>query len=188
VSTIRLKAKAGFGRPFVTAVEDAWERRATSVAIEAARKVIGGGIIPAGTPIGRLGNAEWGWIVAAILFGWISTRAEQAVAEEIDTELAVRMTGLDPEPWDAGVVASILPELVEISNVDWTLPLGQLPREAVIDFLMKATRLIRKAEIARDLSSRWVTQKSAGAVAREANAAAGGPLMTPDEFNDDIGI
>ena len=188
MSTFRLKAKAGFGRPSVTAVEDAWERRATSVAIGAARKVIGG-VIPAGTPIGRLGNAEWGWIVAAILFGWISTRAEQAVAEQIDTELALRMTGLDPEPWDAGVVASILPELAEISSIDWTLPLALLPREAVIDFLMTATRLIRKGEIARDLSGRGITQKSAAsAIAREANAAADEPLMAANEFNDDIGI
>ena len=39
------------------------------------------GPIPPGTPIGRLGDVEWGWIVAAILFGWIATRAEQATAE-----------------------------------------------------------------------------------------------------------
>ena len=31
-------------------------------------------------------TVEWGWIVAAILFGWISTRAEQATTENIDTE------------------------------------------------------------------------------------------------------
>jgi hypothetical protein len=50
-------------------------------------------------------------------------------------------------------------------------------------------RLIRKAEVARDLSSCGVTrQSSTDVIAREANAAAGGPLMTPDEFNDEIGI
>jgi hypothetical protein len=64
-----------------------------------------------------------------------------------------------------------------------------LPREAVIDFLMTATRLIRKAEIARDLSSRGVTRKSAAStIACEANALGGGLLMAPDEFNDDNGI
>ena len=101
-----------------------------------------------------------------ILFGWISTRAEQAIAEEIDTELAVRMTGLDPEPWDAGAVASILPELAETSDIDWTMPLAQWPRETMIDFLLTATRLIRKAEIARDLSEPRHHQKSSAGVDR----------------------
>jgi hypothetical protein len=42
---------------------------------------------------------------------------------------------------------------------------------------------------ARDLSDKGVTQKSsASTVARRTNAAAGGPLMTPDELNDEIGI
>ena len=54
--------------------------------------------------------------------------------------------------------------------------------------LLTAIRLIRKAEIARDLSDTGITRKSTPAViAREANAAAGGPLMTPDEFNEEIG-
>ena len=63
------------------------------------------GPIPPGTPIGRLGEIEWGWLVAAILFGWISTRAQQAAAEQLDAEQTIRMTGLDPDPWDAGAVA-----------------------------------------------------------------------------------
>ena len=43
--------------------------------------------------------------------------------------------------------------------------------------------------IARDLSGRGVTQKSSAAtVARQANAAAGGPLMAPGELNDEIPI
>jgi hypothetical protein len=43
--------------------------------------------------------------------------------------------------------------------------------------------------IARDLSEKGITRKSsADSIARQANAAAGGPLMTPDEFNDKIGI
>jgi hypothetical protein len=50
-------------------------------------------------------------------------------------------------------------------------------------------RLTRKAMIARDLSEKGVTrQSSASTIARQANAAAGGPLMTPDELNDEIGI
>ena len=70
------------GQVSPSALDDEWQRRATAAAIEAARGVVKiDGAIPPGTPIGRLGNTEWGWLVAAILFGWISTRAEQAVAE-----------------------------------------------------------------------------------------------------------
>ena len=98
------------------------------------------------------------------------------------------MTGLDPDPWDAGAVASILPELGNY-EIDWSLPLGQWSRETMVDFLTKALSLVRKAVIARDLSERGITrQASSSAIARGANAAAGGPLMTPDELNDEIGF
>jgi hypothetical protein len=40
-----------------------------------------------------------------MLFAWISKRAEQAACEQLDTEQTIRLTGLDPEPWDAGAVA-----------------------------------------------------------------------------------
>jgi hypothetical protein len=187
MGVMRRRAKK-IGQPSDATIDDAWQRQATRAAIDAAQKVIKDGAIPAGTPIGRLGDVEWGWLVSAVLFGWISTRAEQAVAEEINTELTVRMTGLDPDPWDAGVVVAILPELAETS-VDWNLPLTQWSRENMVEFLLTAMRLIRKAEIARDFSGHGVTrQSSADVIAREANAAAGGPLMTPDEFNDEIGI
>jgi hypothetical protein len=46
--------------------------------------------------------------------------------------------------------------------------------------------LIRKAMIARDLSDKGITrQSSAATIARQANAAAGGPLMAPGELNDE---
>jgi hypothetical protein len=177
--------KRPVGIPTPSALEDAWQRRATAAAIEAARRVIKvDGVIPPGTPIGRLGDGEWGWLVAAVLFGWISTRAEQATAESIDTELAIRTSGLDPEPWDAGAVATVLPELAE-SGIDWAKPLGEWPRETMIGFLLTAMRLIHKAMIARDISERGITRNSSATViARQANAAAGGPLMTPGEIND----
>jgi hypothetical protein len=148
--------------PTSSAIEDAWQRRATAAAIAAARKVIDtDGVIPPGTPIGRLGKTEWGWLVAAILFGWISTRAEQAAAEEIDTERCVRLTGLDPEPWEAGAVLAILPELADACpNIDWSQPLMSWPRETMVEFLLKAMRLIGKAMIARDISDCGVTQRS----------------------------
>jgi hypothetical protein len=170
-----------------SAIEDAWQRQATAAAIAAARGVAGvGGAIPPGTPIGRLSDGEWGWIVAGVLFGWIHTCAEQAVAESIDTEQAVRLTGLDPEPWDAGAVASILPELAGTPGIDWAEPLGKWPRETMVEFLTVALGLIRKAVIARDLSGGITRKSSASTIARQANAAAGGPLMTPSEFNDEV--
>jgi hypothetical protein len=161
------------------ALEDAWQRRATAAAIEAARQVVQiDGPIPPGTPIGRLGEIKWGWITAAILFGWISTRAQQAASEQLDTEQTIRLTGLDPDPWDAGAVVAILPELADTPGIDWSKPLADWPRETMVEFLTIALALIRKAVIARDLSDKGVTRKSsASMITRQANAAAGGPLM-----------
>jgi hypothetical protein len=172
-----------------TALEDEWQRRATTAAIEAARGVVkfDGPIRPA-TPVGRLNDTEWGWALAAMLFAWISKRAEQATCEQLDTEQCIRMTGLDPEPWDAGAVAAILPELASTS-FDWSQPITAWPKDTMVEFLLIAMRLIRKATIARDLSDKGITrQSSASTIARQANAAAGGPLMTPDELNDEIGL
>ena len=172
-----------------SALEDEWQRRATAAAIEAARGVVKlDGPIPPVTPIGRLSDTEWGWVLAAMLFAWISKRAEQAAAEQLDTEQVIRLTGLDPEPWDAGCVAAILPELASTS-FDWSQPITAWPKDTMIEFLLTAMRLIRKAMIARDLSDKGVTRKSnASVIARQANAAAGGPLMTADEWSDEIGI
>jgi len=172
-----------------TALEDEWLRRATAAAIEAARGVITlGGPIPPATPVGRLNDTELGWVLAAMLFAWIRTRAEQATAEQLDTEQTIRLTGLDPEPWDAGAVAAILPELASTS-FDGSQPITAWPKDVMIEFLLTAMRLIRKARIARDLSDKGVSrQAGASTIARQANAASGGPLMTPDEWNDEIGL
>jgi hypothetical protein len=172
------------GQVSLSAIEDQWQRDATAAAIAAVRDVIRtDGPIPPGTPIGRLSDIEWGWIVAGILFAWISKRAEQAAAEQLDTEQVIRMTALDPQPWDAGAVAAILPDLAgACSGLDWSKPLTAWPKDDIIEFLLKAMPLTRKAMIARDLSDKGISCKSSAAtIARQANAAAGGPLMTPDE-------
>jgi hypothetical protein len=186
-----MKKALAVGEVSLSAIEDQWQRDATAAAIAAARGVVQmDGPIPPGTPIGRLSDTELGWILAAMLFAWISKRAEQAAAEQLDTERVIRMIALDPQPWDAGAVAAILPELVSACpDIDWSRPLAEWPRETIIEFLLKAMPLIRKATIARDISTKGITrQSSAAVIARQANAAAGGPLMTPDEFNDEIGI
>jgi len=172
-----------------TTLEDEWQRRATAAAIEAARGVVKlDGPIPPGTPIGRLADTEWGWVLAAMLFAWISKRAEQATCEQLDTEQCIRLTALDPEPWDAGAVAAILPELAS-TGFDWSQPITAWPKDTMVEFLLTAMRLTRKATIARDLSDKGISRQSnASVIARQTNAAAGGPLMTPDEWNDEIGI
>jgi len=163
------------GQVSPSALEDEWQRRATAAAIEAARKVVKvDGVIPPGTPIGRLGDVEWGWLIAAVLFAWISTRAEHAAAEEIDTEQAIRLTGLDPNPWGAGAIAVILPELAEVPGLDWARPLNDWSREEMTLFLVEALRLARKALIARD---------PGGGVTRRSSAT-----VIADEFNDEISL
>jgi hypothetical protein len=186
-----MKKMRTIGMVSSSALEDEWQRRATAAAIQAARGVVQiGGPLPPATPIGRLSDTEWGWVLAAMLFAWISKRAEQASCEQLDTEQTIRLTALDPEPWDAGAVAAILPELADAcSTIDWSQPLTAWPRDTMVEFLLTAMRLIRKATIARDLSDKGVTRQSnASVIARQANAAAGGPLMTPDEWNDEIGL
>jgi hypothetical protein len=170
--------------PTLAAVEDEWQRKATSAAIEAARKIATGGTISPNAPVGRLSESEWGWLFAAMLFAWISTRAEQAVAEGNDIEATIRNTGLDPDPWDASAVATILSSLASAVTIDWTKPLAAWPRETMVEFLVTAFDLIRQAMAARDLGGGITQEKGADRIAREANAGAGNPLVVPSEIND----
>jgi hypothetical protein len=185
------KIRNPIGQVSLSAIEDQWQRDATAAAIARARGVVQMNCpIPPGTPIGRLSDTEWGWVLTAMLFAWISKRAEQATVEQLDVEQTIRLTALDPQPWDAGAVAAILPELADAcSELDWAKPLTAWPKDDIIGFLLKAMPLIRKAMIARDLSDKGVSrQSSAATIARQANAAAGGPLMTPGELDDPIGL
>jgi len=53
------------------------------------------------------------------------------------------------------------------------------------EFLLKAMHLIRKAMLARDLSDKGITRRSnASVIARQTNAAAGGPLLAPGELEE----
>jgi hypothetical protein len=178
------------GEVSLSAIEDRWQRDATAAAIAAMRGVIQmDGPVPPGTPVGRLSETELGWMFSASLFAWIGKRAEQATAEQLDTEQTIRMVALDPQPWDAGAVAAILPDLADACPLDWSKPVTEWPSEIMVQFLLTAMRLIQKAMIARDLSDKGITrQSSAATIARQANAAAGGPLMTPDELNNEIGL
>ena len=147
--------------------EDEWQARATTAAIAAVRKVVAGqapppigiGKLPGSTPISRLSNVEWGWVICAAIFAWIATRAEQAAAEGLDTELTIRTTGFVPDPWDGGAVATILPELAYTPGIDWAKPLAEWPRDDMVAFLTTALGLIRKATIARDIGGGTIARK-----------------------------
>jgi hypothetical protein len=183
-----MSARRKIGVPTPEALDDLWQRRATAAAIIAVRNVISGGTIPRATPISKLNDIELGWLFAASLFAWIRTRAEQAATEGWGVEETLRLSGLDPEPWDAGAVAYILPELGALPDVDWGQSVTAWPKDQMIRFLLEAMKLIKNAMIARDVGgSVTVTRrKSLDEMQRIASGEAGGPLMTPAEFDDPI--
>jgi hypothetical protein len=144
--------------PSPSAFEDAWLRQATTEAIRAARNVVSGGAVPPMTPVGRLSDTEWGWIVASILFGWLRERATQATANGLNVEKQLQQTGIIPDPWLLGCIACALPELAE-TQVDWNAPLGELSRDELLAFLGDAYALIQKAVHARDLGEHQITRQ-----------------------------
>ena len=120
-------------------------------------------------------------------FAWIRTRSEQAAAEGWNTETTLRITALDPQPWDAGAIAYVLPELGALPGIDWSAPINAWPKDTMTRFLLEAMKLISKAMIARDVGGSITSKpKSLDEMQRIASAEAGGSLMTPDEFNDPI--
>ena len=142
----------------LTAREGEWQRRATAAAIAAARRVVTrNSAIGANAPISRLSDVEWGWIVAAVIFAWISVRAEQATAEELDVERAFR-EGADAHGTRVRLPA-ILPQLADTSGIDTSVPLAEWPRETMLHFLVTALGLARKAMAARDRGP-GITRKS----------------------------
>jgi hypothetical protein len=157
--------------PSPSAIEDAWQREATRVAIEQARAVVGGGAVPPLTPIGRLSDSEWGWVVAAVLSGWINTRARQATDTGVGPDRFLRETAINPDPWDAGTIEAILPELGNCET-DWSKSLAAFSREEMITFLGDAYNLIGKAILARDKGEHLVTRKGPPGTAETATAEA----------------
>jgi hypothetical protein len=130
--------------------ENAWQAKATDAAIAGARKIaLNSSGLPPMTPVGKLSDLQWGWLVTAAIFGWIQTRVEQAIAENLDHEEAVRLTGLSPSPCDVAVVRSILPTLADQAAIDWSQPLETWSKDTMTNFLLLAWRLMTVAEIAR---------------------------------------
>ena len=102
-------------------------------------------------------------------------------------EETLRLTALDPQPWDAGAVENILPDLAELPDIDWEKPIKFWPKKMMVRFLLEALQLINKAMIARDIGGGITTKrKSLDEMQRTASAEAGGPLMTPDEMKNEV--
>jgi hypothetical protein len=145
--------------PSRTAVDGEWQRKAHAAAVESARKCIGGAV-PAATPVGRLSDYELGWLAAAAICAWISTRAAQASAEGFDLSVAeefIRETGTTPRPWDAGAVETILGDLAAVPDIDWSKSLNEWPKDVMVRFLCAALDLMRQAIAARDAIDNPIT-------------------------------
>jgi hypothetical protein len=134
----------------LTHVENEWLDKATAAAVASARKIALSSGPLMNTPVGRLSDHEWGMIVTAVIFGWIEVRVQQAIAEGLDQEQAVRLTGLSPSPCDVAVVRSILPALADRAGIDWALPLNAWSGDTMTNFLLLAWRLLGEAETVRD--------------------------------------
>jgi hypothetical protein len=134
----------------ITKRENEWQDRATAAAVKAARGIVLGdaAVVPMMTPVGRLSDVQWGWIVAAVLFAWIKVRAEQAASEGRDVELTIRDGASGA--WDAGAIANTLPALADMPGIDWSKPLADWSPDQMIAFLTNALGLVQQAMAARD--------------------------------------
>lgn len=170
-------------------IEADWDAKATQSAIDAARQVVSEHGINSRAMISSLSDIEWGWLCAASIFAWIKTKAEQAVAEGISYEVAIRtMAHRDPAPWEAGAVASILPSLGDLKGVDWSKPIGEWSKDAIVSFAWQIHRLTDEALAKRDEGARdkIVQRLSQPETERELSASHGGPLLSRKELDDDI--
>jgi hypothetical protein len=138
--------------------------RATAAAVAGVRKLTRGkdAAINENMPVDKLNDRQVGFIVAEVIFSWIAVRAEQAASEGLDVERVLRASELDPNPWDAGAIAAILPQLAR-ANFDWSKSFFTWPREDVVRFLLEALRLVRLGIIARDLGGGSITRKGRAA-------------------------
>lgn len=170
-------------------IEADWDAKATQSAIDAARAVVGEHGINSRVMIQSLSDIEWGWIAAASIFAWIKTKSEQATAEGIGYDVAIRtMAHRDPAPWEAGAVGTILSALGDLEGVDWSKPIGEWSKDAIISFAWQIHRLTDAALAARDQGAgdKIVQRLSQPVMERELSAANGGPLLARGELNDDI--
>lgn len=168
-------------------IEADWDVKATRSAIDAAKSAVTESI-NARAMISSLSDIEWGWIAAASVFGWIKTKAQQAVEEGIASEITIRSMPRDPAPWEAGAVETILPALGGLKNVDWTKPVGEWSKDQIVGFAWQIYKLTDGALAARDegATDKIVQRLSQPQSEREFSSAKGGPLLARGELDDDI--
>lgn len=165
-------------------IEEEWQRRATAAAIASARNVIGPHGLDAKASVGSLSDTEWGWIVTAVIFGWVTVRAQQAVSEGSAYEITIRtIGGADPEPWRFGAIEAILPGFADIPGVDWSKPLAEWSKAEIITMLHHGHRMIEAAIAAQGETDRFMFG-SPEKEAREISAANGGGLFAPGELSE----
>lgn len=171
-------------------IETDWDRKATQSAVAAVREVYQDKSgINARAAIGSLGDIELGWLAAAAIFGWIKTKAQQAVEEGCGYDAAIRaMAQRDPAPWEAGAVETILPALGGMKDVDWSKPVGEWSKDQIISFAWQIYRLTNGALAARDegATDKITRVLSQNEIERNHSADHGGPLLSRSEMDDDI--
>ena len=170
------------------AIEAEWMAKATRSAIDAARDVIGEHGINGRSMISSLNELEWGWIACAAVFAWIKTKSEQAVAEGVGYDQAIRaMHGRMPQPWDAGAVSSILPALGGLQGIDWDKPIGEWSKEQMVSFIWQSHCLVEQALSCRDEGAecKITVDASQTKAERELSARNGGPLLSRKELDDE---
>ena len=120
-----------------------------------------------------------------------SSGAEQAASEGLDPERAVRVTRLDPDPWDLGAVKAITcpnsAEVVRRVRLVKTSAAVVEGRAQLNSFSRALTWFDAPAFCARDAIEEQIAGKptNPNVVARELNRAGGNPTMTVNEFNSD---
>jgi hypothetical protein len=171
----------------VIKTDDDWQAEAAANAVAAARRVVSGKEINGLARVSSLSEIELGWIGYAFLFGWIETKAKQAVAEGQGYDATIRtMHDRDPAPWESGAVASTLPAVGGF-DLPWAKPVSEWSQEQMIQLLWKGHRLTAAALVARDEGATdKLTRPSRERVEREHSAANGGPLMTPEELDEEV--
>jgi hypothetical protein len=140
--------------------EDEWQRKATSAAIAEARKIVLGNGRLMNTPVGRLSDVHWGWIIAGALFGWITTRCQQAIIEGLDQEEAVRSLEGAASSSEVAAVRAILPALAEQADINWSQPVSAWSNETMAGFVLLVWQLLEQAELARDRRAGGILRKS----------------------------
>lgn len=128
---------------------DEWLRQATAEAIAQAKRMVGDGGIPPNTPVYRLNEAEWGWIVSSAIFGWINVKAKEATQHGLDVDHEILQAPGNPAPWEAGCVEACLPRVADF-DLPWGEPIGQWSRDQMVRLLWAAHGLIDDAMSRRD--------------------------------------